>query len=141
MVLFCEICKIFKSILFAEHFRWLLLEISYELSLYCIWEWWIVSLYGEYWLSSAYFILLRVFCFFLCLFLFSFVADFTTCLGTEVSLSILQIKQWICSKIPKWSFEGWVASAMFSVINVTGLVQFGEKFSYILPIYSREETG
>ena len=31
-----EICKIFKSIFFTEHLRWLLLEISYELSLYCI---------------------------------------------------------------------------------------------------------
>ena len=45
-------------------FRWLLLEISYELSLY-IWEWWTVSLRGTYWLSSAYFILLCVFRFFL----------------------------------------------------------------------------
>ena len=31
-----DICKIFKSIFLKEHFRWLLLEISYELSLYCI---------------------------------------------------------------------------------------------------------
>ena len=31
-----EICKIFKSIFFTEHVWWLLLEISYELSLYCI---------------------------------------------------------------------------------------------------------
>ena len=31
-----EICEFFKSIFFAEHLRWLLLEISYELSLYCI---------------------------------------------------------------------------------------------------------
>ena len=31
-----EICKIFKSIFFTEHLRWLLLELSYELSLYCI---------------------------------------------------------------------------------------------------------
>ena len=30
-----EICKIFKSIFFTEHLRWLFLEISY-LSLYCI---------------------------------------------------------------------------------------------------------
>ena len=54
-----------KSIFFTEHFQWLLLEISYELSLYCIWEWWIVSLRGTYWLSSANFILFRVFRFFL----------------------------------------------------------------------------
>ena len=31
-----EICKIFKSIFFTEHLRWLFLEISYELCLYCI---------------------------------------------------------------------------------------------------------
>ena len=31
-----EIWKIFKSISFTEHLRWLLLQISYELSLYCI---------------------------------------------------------------------------------------------------------
>ena len=31
-----EICKIFKTIFFTEHLRWLILEISYELSLYCI---------------------------------------------------------------------------------------------------------
>ena len=30
-------------------------------------------------------------------------------------------------------FEGWVASVLLSIINVTGLVQFGEKLSYILP--------
>ena len=40
-------------------------EISYELSLYFIWEIWIVSLGDTYWLSSAYFILLRVFRFLL----------------------------------------------------------------------------
>ena len=85
-LLFCEIYKIFKSIFFKEHFRWLLLQIFYELSLYCIWEWWIVSLRGLYWLSNAYFILLRVFCFFLFLsFFLIFFVDFTTCLGTEVS--------------------------------------------------------
>ena len=31
-----EICKIFQSIFFTEHLRWLLPEISYELSLYCV---------------------------------------------------------------------------------------------------------
>ena len=29
--------------------------------------------------------------------------------------------------------EGWVASALLSITNVTGLIQFGEKLSYILP--------
>ena len=39
-------------------------------------EWWIVSLCGTYWLSSAYFILLRVFNFFLFLSLFLFFCKF-----------------------------------------------------------------
>ena len=69
-----------------------------------------------------------------CFFFFSyFCVDFTTCLGIEVSLSILKIKQWSCFQIRKWSFEGGVASALFSRTNVTGLVQFGGKMSYILP--------
>ena len=51
-----------------------------------------------------------------------FFVDFTTCLGIEVYL-------WSCSQIPKWSFEGWVASVLLSIIKLTGLVQFGEKFS------------
>ena len=53
---------------FIEHFRRLLAasgNILWTLSLYCIWQWWIVSLRGTYWLSSANFILLRVFRFFL----------------------------------------------------------------------------
>ena len=133
-MLFCEISEIFRSTFFAEHFRWLLLEISYELLLYCIWEWWIVSLRGTYWLSIAYFILLLVFRFFLFLsFFLVFFEDFTTCLGIEVSLPILKKEEWSCSWIPNWSFEEWIASALLSIINVTGLVQFGEKLSYILP--------
>ena len=98
-----------------------------------------MSLCSTYWLSSAYFISLRVFRFFLFLSLFYFFVDFTTCLGIEVSLSILQIKHWSCSKIPKWSFERWVASALLSIINKTGLVQFRERLSCILhPLSSLE---
>ena len=94
-----EICKIFKSIFFTEHLRWLLLEISYELSLYCIMRmmnrvivWYVLALQ-------------RLFNFIACVSFLSisfsfFFVDFTTCLGIEVSLSILQIKHWSCSKIP-----------------------------------------
>ena len=39
-------------------------------------EWWIVSLCGTYWISSAYFILLRAFRFFLFLSLFLFFCGF-----------------------------------------------------------------
>ena len=69
-----EICKIFNSIFFIEYLRWL-------------------SLFGTYWLSSAYFILLCVFRFFQFLSLFLFFCGFYY-LGMEVSLSILQIKHW-----------------------------------------------
>ena len=48
-------------------------------------------------------------------FLFSYVfVDSTTWWGIELRLSIPKIKQWSCSKVPQWSFEGWVASALFS---------------------------
>ena len=92
-----EICKIFKSIFFTEHLRWLLLEISYKLSLYCIMRWWIVSLFGTYWFSSAYFMSLRVSFLSIYFSFFIFFVDFTTCLGIEVSFSILQTKHWSCS--------------------------------------------
>ena len=128
-----KFAKSWRASFFTEHFRWLLLEISYELSLYCIWEWWIVSLRGMHWFSSAYFFLLLAFCFFPFFLLFLFFVDFTTCLGNEVNLSILEIKLWSCSYIPKWRFEGWVGSALLSIIYVVGLVQFWEKLSYILP--------
>ena len=67
-------------------------------SLYCIWEWWIVSLRGMYWLSSSYLILLRAFSFFLFLSFFSyFFVNFTTWLDIVVNLSIPKTKQWSCS--------------------------------------------
>ena len=59
--------KSLRAYSFTEHFRWLLLEISCELCLYCIWKWWIVPLHGTYWHSSAFFIFLSVFRFFLLL--------------------------------------------------------------------------
>ena len=108
-----KFAKILRTPFFTEHVRWLLLEISHELSLYCIWEQWMVSFRGTYWLCSVYFILLHVFCFFLFL---SFLLIFLWILllfGFEVSLLILKTKQWSCFWIPKWSFEGVVASALF----------------------------
>ena len=36
-------------------------------------------------------------------------------------------------------FKGWVASALLSIINVTGLALFGEKLSYILPPFASLE--
>ena len=70
-----KFAKFLRTPFFTEHVLWLLLEISPELSLYYIWEQWMVSCRGAYRPSSAYFILLRVvrlFLFFL-FFLFFFV--------------------------------------------------------------------
>ena len=41
--------------------------------------------------------------------------------------------------MPKWSFEGRIASALLSIIKVTGLVQLREKLSYILPPHTSLE--
>ena len=93
-----EICKIFNSIFFTEHLRWLLLEISYELSLYCIMRmmnrvivWYVLALQRLFHFIACVSFLSISFSF------FNFFVDFTTCLGIEVSLSILQIKHWSCS--------------------------------------------
>ena len=57
-------------------------------------------------------------------FFFPFFVGFTTCLGTEVSSSILKINSGV--------FRGDLLQS-YLVINVTGLVQFWEKLSNILP--------
>ena len=76
---------------FGEHIWWLLLELSHELSLYCIWQQWMASFCGTYWL------LLRVFHFFLFFSFFLFVCVFYYFLVFKLSLSILKIKQYSCS--------------------------------------------
>ena len=94
-----EICKILKSIFFTERLRWLLLEISYEVSLYCIMPmmnraivWYVLALQRLFrFIACVSFLSISFF------FIFFFCVDFTTCLGIEVSLSILKIKQWSCS--------------------------------------------
>ena len=68
-----KFAKFLKTLFFTDNIGWLLLEISHELSLYCIWEQWMVSFRGMHWLSSACLILLRVFRFFL---FFSFLLIF-----------------------------------------------------------------
>ena len=70
-------------------------NISYALFLlHTLQERCIVSFRGTYWFSSTFFILLRVFRFFI--------------------LKILKIKQWSCSQVSKWTFERWVATALFN---------------------------
>ena len=56
-----KFAKFLRTPFFTEHVRWLFLEISHELSFYCIREQRMVSFRGTYGPSSAYFILLRVF--------------------------------------------------------------------------------
>ena len=74
-----KFAKFLRTPFFTEHVRWMLLEISHELSLYCIWEQWMVLFCGTYWLPSVYFTLLRVFRFFLFLsFFLTFFVDSTT---------------------------------------------------------------
>ena len=90
--------KFLRAPIFTEHIRWLLLEISHELSLYCIWEQWMVLFRATYWLPSVYFILLCVFRFFLFLFFFLIFLWIPLLFSFEVSLlSILKTKQWSCS--------------------------------------------
>ena len=84
-VFFCEICEIF----FTEHFRWLLLEISYELSLSLS-----VAYENDEWCHWMYVLALQLlFHFIACVSFLStsfFFLNFTTCLGIVVSLSILK---------------------------------------------------
>ena len=93
-----KFAKNLRTPFFIEHVRWLLLEISHELCLYCIWEQWMVSFRGTYRLSSVYFTLLRVFSFFSISFILSYFFLWILLLFRfEVSLSILKTKQWSCS--------------------------------------------
>ena len=47
-------------------------------------------------------------------FFFSFSVSSTTCWGFEVTLTIIKINQQCCSMVPKFSFEEWVATVLFS---------------------------
>ena len=105
-----KFARFLRAHISTEHIRWLLLELSHELSLYWIWEQWTVSFRGTYWLPSGYFILLDEFRFFLFLsfFLFFFFFFFLWILllfGFELNLSIFKTKQWSCSKVSKRSLE------------------------------------
>ena len=93
-----EICEIFKSILFVEHYGG------------CFWKYLMNFLFihhnandeschclvriGSPALISFHCVCFVSFYFFL---FFYFFVDFTTCLGIEVSLPILKIKKWNCS--------------------------------------------
>ena len=46
--------KFLRTISFTEDMQWLLLEISHELSLYCICGRWMVSFRGTYWFPSSF---------------------------------------------------------------------------------------
>ena len=87
----------------------------------CVIAWYVLTLQRIFHINAS--VSFLSISFFFCYFF----VDFTTCLCIDVSVSILKIKQWGCSYIPKWSFVGELLhSALLSIINVTtGLVQFG----------------
>ena len=80
-------------------------------------------------LISFYSVCLVSFSFFL---FFSFFVSSITCQGIEVSLAIIEIKQWSCSQVRKWSSRGELLQP-YLVVNVIDLAQFGKNLSYILP--------
>ena len=95
-----EICKIFKSIFFTKHLRWLLLVSGNILWTLCLLHnandesFHCVVRIGSPALISFYCVCFVSFYFFL---FFYFFVDFTSCLGIEISLSIFQIKHCSCS--------------------------------------------
>ena len=109
-----KFAKFLRTPFFTEHVRWLLLEISHELSFYSIWEQWMMSFRGTCGPSNAYFILFCLFRFFLFLSFSLILFVDSTAFWLWVSLSILKIKQWSCFYVRKWNFEGWVTSVLFS---------------------------
>ena len=82
-----KFAKFFRTYFFTKHVRKLLLEISHELSHYCIWERWMVSFRGTYWLSSACFNLFNVLTFY----------GFYYFTVFKESLPMLNLKHWSCS--------------------------------------------
>ena len=83
---------------------------------------------GTYQLPSVYFILLRVFRFFLFLFFFWFFLWKSLLFSFEISsLSIFKKRIGV---VPRFLSE---VSALFSISDLFGLVQFGKNLSYILP--------
>ena len=63
---------------------------------------------------------------------FSFFVSSVTCQSIEVSLTIIETKQWSCSQVPKRSSRDKLLQP-YLVVNVIGLAQFGKNLSYILP--------
>ena len=93
-----------------------------------------VSFYGTYWLSSTYFIFLRLFRLFLFLsFFLRFFMSSVTCGGTGVSLVILNKSSGVVPRFLSGSLRGELQQT-YLVINVTGLLQFGKNLSYIMPL-------
>ena len=92
-----------------------------------------VSFRGTYWLPSVYFILLRVFRFFLFLFFFWFFLWIPLLFSFEVSLlSILKKRSGVVTRFLS-EVSRRALLQPYLVINLPGLVQFGKNLSYILP--------
>ena len=115
--------KFLRTPFFTEYIRQVLLEISHELSLYCIWEQWMVSFRGTYWLPNVYFILLRVVSFLSISFFFS-----------NFFWYVCQYLKQSSGVVPRF-LSGVSRGELlqpYLVINLPGLVQFGKNISYIL---------
>ena len=88
---------------------------------------------GTCWLPSVYFILLRVFRFFLFLFFFWFFLWIPLLFSFEVSLlSILKKRSGVVTRFLS-EVSRRALLQPYLVINLPGLVQFGKNLSYILP--------
>ena len=93
-----------------------------------------VSFCGTYWLSSTYFIFLRLFRLFLFLsFFLRFFMSSVTCGGTGVRLVILNKSSGVVPRFLSGSLRGELQQT-YLAINVTSLVQFGKNLSYIMPL-------
>ena len=119
-----KFAKFLRTPFFTEYIRQLLLKISHELSLCCIWEQWMVSFRGTYWLPNVYSILLRVVSFLSISFFFS-----------EFFWYVCQYLKQSSGGVPRF-LSGVSSDELlhpYLVINLPGLVQFERNLSYILP--------
>ena len=98
-----------KSKFTATLFAVWISKISHVVSFYCIWKRWTLSVRGTccYWLSITYFILLRVFCFFLI---------FSCFLIIFVSSIICKWKRWMLPVCGAYCY--WLANTYFILLRV-----------------------
>ena len=122
-----------RTTIFTEHIRWLPLEISHELSFYCIWEQWMV--YFVVRIGSPVFISFYCVCF-ASFYFFSFSDSFLWIpLPFSFEVSLLSILKKSSGVVTRFLSEVSRCALLqpYLVINLPSLVQFGKNLSYILP--------